>query len=177
MQRGVSKPPGTREDDVPTEGHSSPTLPRGTSGPRSTDLNSSWMAGSTGTAEGNRQTRVIYHTHPLPLDSPKGWCQGSSQGEPSKQLLQDEGDPTWGLGGLGACGRTSNPFGPCAMTLLLGIHLHLGIDEQAVSVPLLQAEVSRHVLCPGLLVTALDSCPLCQGGLCQGLREESIQHL
>lgn len=43
----------------------------------------------------------------------------------------------------GKCQLTSNPFGPCAMALLLSVHVHLGRDFQVVSALVLCMQTSR----------------------------------
>lgn len=69
--------------------------------PQSTDLNSSWMAGSTGTAERGKQiTRRHLPQHPLPQNIPEGGRQRSECIR--QQLPQHEGDPEGPPGSRGA---------------------------------------------------------------------------
>lgn len=99
---------------------------------RTTDLNSSWMAGSTGTAERGKETLISLPSldPPPPLLHPT--CHRQPPRGPDGGLLQDGGDPSRAPG-AGRHGRTSDPFGSRAMPLLLGVHLHLQ-GEKAVSV-------------------------------------------
>ena len=120
-----------------------------------TDLNSSWMAGSTGTAERGKDAHFssiarfpLRRRAPPPCARP-GHIQPPRG--PARGLLQDGGDPSRALG-AGRHGRTSDPFGPRAMPLLLSVHLHL------------QGEKAVSVLPAGVLGTM----SLCEGGSAPG---------
>lgn len=88
------------------------------------------MAGSTGTAE-----RWERDTSSSPIPAPpsaehhpeSGINAGAGCAMPAAP--QDESDPQRASGTQG-CRRTSNPFGPRAMTLLLSVHLHLGKEHR-----------------------------------------------
>lgn len=111
-----------------------------------TDLNSSWMAGSTGTAERGEETLISLSwqdpRNPATDSHPEGGVRAQTEG-----FCRTEVTPV----GDREHGRTSDPFGPRAMPLLLGVHLHLQ-GEKAVSVlpaghsgtvSLCEVEVSR----------------------------------
>lgn len=109
------------------------------------------MAGSTGTAErwkiDKNLSSITSSTFPQKITQRVGSKQGSpcSFSRANVTLSGVSRDS-------GKLAHTSDPFGPCAMTLLLGVHLHLGIDKQAVSVSICMQRPVGHELNTAVLV-------------------------
>ena len=148
---GAGAGPGPRGARKPALYQGERSLNRRWAHVRTTDLNSSWMAGSTGTAERGKGTLISLPLldSPPPLVHPT--CHRQPPRGPDGGLLQDGGDPSR-VPGAGRHGRTSDPFGSRAMPLLLSVHLHL------------QGEKAVSVLPAGVLETV----SLCEGGLAAG---------